>query len=641
MNCPFCKAELPEEAAFCGFCGKKIKDYTAPEAVTDGQTAEDIQQVPEVVSSVEENAVSDVRENVTAQNETAEIDTAESSFAAPKSAFSAPESAVTAPENSAVESNAFSASEDSASVSSEPIHSNSTGVSLAKHESVSDNSKSSCKADDVAAKLKDGAEEFGKSLKDDASSAAAAVKSGDFKALLKNKVFVICCAAVVVVVLLMWIILAVVAGSSNSKLEIKGYYTYYDDGSERYFFYNGKQIKQEFSDSAKVRAHTPDNTICVVDDDDVLYLLDKGKVSKITDDFDTTSVSVSANGKTVAYVSDDCVFVYNGGKPKQIAELESDYACNPVVSPDGKIVAFADLDDDDIKTYVWKGGSKAIDLDTDIVPIAVSNGGKMLYGNSLNGNLYYVKGLKKDAEEKIDSYSYIRGISTDHTKLVYIDGGKTYCFNPKIDADSGIRAYNGSAFVMADCYYSTSSYSLAYIDDFDNFYIETSDAIHNVLRKGKEYDCEKNIIKDIEDICLSDDMKSFVYIDDDYTLWKGKVSNAKNAKEIADDVQSVKANSTLSSVYYLDDDYRLYYVGKDEKISSDVRRYVVTESGICVFVDDDGELYYSVKGGEKKKVGFDEVSSLKVHENYVYMVSDDTLYISTNGKSYDKSVEVD
>lgn len=620
MFCPFCNSELPEEASFCGFCGKKISDYTAPETPSSEQTAEKTVLVQQ--SEVSSKAV--VADNV-AEDATAEDNAPSSTFAAPSDAVSVPsEAASSAPVNAGVSLE-----------KSKPTDTDTTSENAApKKYEVSE------AASEAAKKIKDGAEEIGKSLKNDAASATAAVKSGNFKALLKNKVFIICCAAAVVIIVLLWVIIAVIAGSGSSKMEIKGHYTYYDDGSDRYFFYNGKKIDKEFSYSAKICANTPDNTICVVDDDDVLYLVDKGKVSEITDD-EISSVAVSANGKTVAYVSDDCVYVYNGGKPKQIAELESDYACYPVISPDGKIVAFADYDDDDIVTYVWKGGSKPINLETDIIPIAVSNGGKMLYGKS-NGNLYYVNGLKKDAEEKIDSYSYIRGLSTDHTKLVYIDGGKTYCFNPKIDGDSGMRAYNGSAFAMADCYYKTSYYSFPYIDNFDNFYIATSDAIHNVLRKGKEYDCEKNIIKDIEDICLSDDMKSFVYIDDDYTLFKGKVSNAKNAKEIDDNVVSVKANNTLSSVYYLDDDNKLYYLGKDEKISSDVKRYVVTESGVCVFTDDDGNLYYSVKGGAKKKVEkIEDVTSISVFENVVYVVADDTLYISSNGKKFEKSIEVD
>lgn len=619
MICPFCNSELPEGAAFCGFCGKKISDYKAPDAEVGEQTTEENASVQEMVSPSEENLTEEVLKD--AAQDTA----AESTFAAPSDAVSAP------------------MAEEASPISLEKDNSAGVGADAEPAASAAQNTApKNTEVSEAAKKIKNSAEEIGKSLKSDAASATAAVKSGNFKDLLKNKVFIICCAAVVVVILLLWIIVAAIAGSGSSTLEIKGYYTYFDDGSDRYFFYNGKQIKQEFSDSAKVRAKTPDNTVWVVDDDDELYILDNGKVTKITDDFDTTSVSVSANGKTVAYVSDDCVFVYNGGKPKQIAELESDYACYPVISPDGKVVAFADYDDDDIRTYVWKGSGKAIDLETDIVPIAVSNGGKMLYGRSTNGNLYYVKGLKKDAEEKIGSYSYILGISVDHTNLVYIDdSGKTYCFNPKVDADSGIKAYNGSAYVLADCYYTFGSSSIGYIEDFDSFYIQSYDAVHKIYRKGKDYECEKNIIKDIEDICLSDDMKSFVYIDDDATLSKGKVSNAKNAKEVADDIRSVKANSTLTSVYYVDDDYKLYYLGKDEKICSDVSKYVVTESGVCVFVDDDGDLYYSVKGGEKKKVGIDEVTSLRAQENFVYVVSDDTLYISSNGKSFAKSIEVD
>ncbi len=361
-----------------------------------------------------------------------------------------------------------------------------------------------------------------------------------------------------------------------------------------------------------------------------------GKPVEITDEFDTSKAVISANGNTVVYVSDDVLYAYTGKKPVKIADLENSGYCRVAVSPDGKTVAFCDMEDDDIKTYAWKGGSKVIDLDSDILPQVVSNGGKMIYGTNRDGDLYYIKGLKEGADEKIDGTANIVAMSEDHNKIVYTSSGNTYCFDTSLNSDDAVRITKSIMTPVADYSYG----GILYIENFKKFYGRRDGNLYEYFRKGKDYDDEK-LLSDVNGLILSDDNKSFVYIDDGDVM-KGTLANAKNGKKVGKDAISVAANDNLDAVFYVDDDRTLRYAGKDGKIASDVRKYIVTDGGVCVFYDDDKELYYSVKGGEKKKADLEDIESLTYRNGTVFAVSDGELYLSTNGKSFKKTgVDVD
>lgn len=625
MNCPFCNSILPESSSFCGYCGKKLADYQEPiaevaqnsaESVTDAAAQSAAQPVDATVAADEVSADTAATEN-----------TLSDTFAPSDKAAVAPDADLTAKSDAAAE-------QPSAALNSADTAANS--INLGKDDAASSAADNAQTGNKKSQKSASEFKKIGETLRSDAQQATAAVKSRNFKELFKSKVFYICCTALVVILI---ILIGVVAslGSDSSAYDVKGYYYAADDGDSIVYLYNGKIVKNtDFTSYASVLDRTPDGTAIVVEDDEALYLINEGKVSRICNDFDSDSASISANGKTVAYITDDCVYVYTGGKSKKIASLETS-SSTPVISPDGKTVAFCDVDDDDINTYVWKGG-KVIDLDSDIDPFSVSNGGKYIYGTSRSGYLYYIKGLKKNSEEKIDSFSYLVGIDYDHTKLLYVSSDGTYCFDPSVDDEDAIRIVKRSVYPIASSYYHNST---PYIENFKSFYGKSNGAVYEYFRKGKSYDDEK-ILSDVESILLSDDQKSFVYIDGDGDLMKGTMSNAKNEKKVAKNVASIRANDTLKNVYYCDEDSNLRYVGKDGKIASDIRRYYVTDSGVCVFYDTDGDLYYSVKGGEKKKAGLDEISSLVISNDIVYVVSDDELYISTNGKTFNKTgLEID
>lgn len=627
MNCPFCNFELPDGALFCGSCGKKLTDVQ--EQPADVSEVAEVAETPVEVTA-EQTAV-ETAETVAEETPVEEAPVAESTL----SSTFAPSGDAVAVAAPTVATEAATAVEEVAEEVAETVQSVPTESAAAPAEAVAAVANT---VETVEEKKSEGVD-IGAAVQEDVQQASEAIKNKDFNALFKNKTFLVAVALIVVAILIIFIaaVSAAVSGG-GSKYETKGSYYYVESDDEGIFFYNGKKVTgAEFSDTCDRIAYSPDGSVVLVEDDTDLYILKNGKATLITDDFDTSKATISSNGKTVAYVSDDSVFVYTGGKPKQIAELEDDRMCTPILSPDGKIVAFADYDDDDVKTYAWKG-SKVIDLDSDIIPFAVSNGGKYIYGLTRDQDLTYIKGLKANADEKIDSASSVVGIDYDHTKLLYVSEGKTYCFDPSLSKEDGVKVDNDVVYPYTLDYYM--SY-IPYVENFKSFYGATNDNIYEFFRKGKEYNDEK-LLSDVDDFEISEDFKSFVYIDEDGNLMKGTLSNAKNEKEVDKDVISIRVNDTLKSVFYLDDDRNLRYVGKDDKIGSDVERYVVTDGGVCVFNDEDDDLYYSVKGGEKKDAGLSDVTAIRISNNVVYVIADSELYISTNGKSFTATgIEID
>lgn len=483
-------------------------------------------------------------------------------------------------------------------------------------------------ADRVWKKTKEAAD----AVKGDARFAAAAFKERRFRDLLRSKT-AICCAAVLAAVILIVVVssCAAIGASGNG---IKGTYYLAKDGSEAVCLYNGDVIKgTDLSDRALIVASSLDGTVALLQDENELYILEKGKSALITDEYSPNSGNLSRNGKTAAYISDGTLYAYRGGKSDKISDIDTPNFTSPVISPDGGVVAFTNLDENaGVTGYAWKGG-RLIDLETDIIPFSVSNGGKLIFGSDLSNNLKYIKNLRRDSDEKVDSFSVITAISTDHTELLYIKDGKTYCCAPSINPDDGIRIAKSVVSPLSELYYNGS---VRYLDSFKRFYGKGNGALYEYSRKGESYDDEK-IISDADDLVLSANQKSFVCIDDDNNVIKGDLSNARNAEKIGKDARRLGANDTLSSVFYIDDDNDLRYAGKSVKVASDAVGFVVTSGGVCVFYDDDDELYYSVRGGVKRKIHIDDAESLEIRNDIVYLVADGELYVSANGKSFKRT----
>lgn len=661
MTCPFCNKELPDGSQFCGFCGKKL---SAPAPIPVPVPVEEVKEQAENVAEEVKTEVSEVAE--TAENtasEAVEEVNEQAANAAEKVKTEVSEVAETA-ENTASE--AVEAVKEQTANVAEEVKTEVSEVAETAENTVSEaveavKEQAANVAEEVKTEVSEVAEtakpeeapsaeslnaqpaeeakpaeapvgnswNFGQGAVETAADAAdtanaaepaEGAKTIDFMKLIKSKTFIICCAAVVLFIVLIAVIANVAAANMNKSPIKGGYYSVNSDG-EVVYFYNGKQIKgTDFSGGAGTISVSADRTCALVGDGDSLYYLSNGKCSEITDEYGGNAI-LSANGKTAVYAEDDALYAFTGGKSKSITDAEGDIT-GVAVSPDGKTVVFSDYDDGDYNAYAWNG-SKVIDLDAKMSVYTVSNGGKMIYG-SAGGKFAYIKNLKADSMEKLRDFDGVTDISTDHNKILFKSGSSVYYFDSS--AKEEIKVSGSSFYTIAPGNYSTT------LDSFNKFYGYSGNGIYKFSRKGSEFDKDK-IISGVDDYILSADGKTFFIFDDDELL-KISASNPDKEKTIAEDVYSFKSDHSGKFIYFLDEDCDLRYVSsKNKKVGNDVSKYLVNDSGVCVFVNDDGDLYCSSKGGEKKKLLSDVTSLSKVNDIF-YAVSDDELYVSTNGKKF-------
>ncbi len=601
MYCPFCGTEIPNESAFCGFCGKKIPTN---EIAAVSEPAKNT-QVHDIVDNsapiVSESSVTESAEKAAGISESV-TESAENTAVAPKPAEneSVPRSVESTPVPEPVAGNPVSE----------------TVNNVQQEDSTKSGSVTYGQPTEVSRELSEGKE-------------IKARRAFDITALLKNKLFLICAGAVLVFIILIIIAInSVIANSDNNPLK-GSYYSVTADG-ETVFFYNGERIKgTDFSAGCIISAISEDGVNALVVDNSELTLLSKGKATKISDELTKDYVGLSANGKTAVYISDDELIAYIGGKENKICEVENALWTNFSVSPDGSTVVYWESGTEPLNsTCAWKGG-KTIDLDAKFRPLYVSNGGKIIYGITDPGDFVYIKNLEPDSDEKIKNVIGVVDTTDDNSGILLSLSTGTYYFDASISEP--IKVTSKSITLIDEGEYSLPR------DNFKKFYAVSGTGVYRFTKKGSDFESEK-IISGADRVKLSEDGKTFVYRDSD-ELVKVSASNPDKENVIAEDIYSFNCDPSLKNIYYLDEDGDLRYVSsKNTKICSDVVVYTVNFDGVCVFSDDDGDLYYSSKGGERKKVsGISEVEQITMINGIIYVRADGSLYVTTNGKKFEKT----
>ena len=221
---------------------------------------------------------------------------------------------------------------------------------------------------------------------------------------------------------------------------------------------------------------------------------------------------------------------------------------------------------------------------------------------------------------------------------MYISDGSTYYFDTSLK--DSIKVSSRSFSFLLPGGYGT------YPKNLNSFYAVSGSSVYHYYKTKDSYDSEK-IASSVSDARLSADGKTLIYQDDDEIV-KLPLSGLK-AKEttVAENVlssyyYSFRCDPSLKNIYYVDDDYELRYASKNgKKIASDVDSFFVNDKGLCVFITDDGDLYYSSKGGSKNKItGISDAEYLAFQDGIFYVgTDDDVLYISKDGKKFTKSYE--
>ncbi len=281
-----------------------------------------------------------------------------------------------------------------------------------------------------------------------------------------------------------------------------------------------------------------------------------------------------------------------------------------------------------------------IDLDEKFRPHCVSNGGKIVYGVDSNGKFTYVKNLKPGSAEKLKTASDLTPLSADHSKIMFNSNGSYYYFDAGLDDSIKMSSRNFSILIPGG--YDT------YPENLRSFYAYSSGAIYHYYMSDGSYESEKVMSVGSEPF-LSVDGKTVLY-QDGRDLVKAPVSGSVfEVPPIADDLGSsyysyfsFMCDPSLKHIYYIDEDDNLRYVSsKSKKVGSDINQFYVNESGVCVFLDTDGDLYYSDRGKDRVKIKgiSDEIVNFTLRDNIFYAETEYELYVSTDGKNFEKVIE--
>ncbi len=677
MICSHCNREIPDGSIFCGYCGNKI-DAVNP---SDNVTAASVFGVPEPVSD-SEYAVSDMigQTSVAAEqiSEAAEQDynAAEQISEAAEQGYNAEEQISEAAEQDynaaeqvyeAAEQGYNAAEQISETAQSsgyvppyngeaQQVSQNAAWFANAANQIPGGTVPGYAAADQSQQNVYQQPGTAGGNAENYYAVPAGAdfaqkvpaqgnIKGGkafNIAALLKNKLFLICVGAIVLLVALI-IVIVNVASSKPAGNPRKGSYMGVPVDGEAVVLYNGSVVKgTDLSANLVDIGESMDGTKHLVKDGSELYLFDNGKVSLVTDELEESNNAGISDSGTVVYISDGSLYVYQGGKSKEIAELDTPVKCDFAISPDGGTVIFAEYDPDEGRynnVNAWNG-KKVIDLDEKFRPHCVSNGGKIVYGVDSNGKFTYVKNLKPGSAEKLKTASHLTPLSADHSKIMFNSNGSYYYFDAGLE--DSIKMSSRAFTILIPGGYNT------YPENLRSFYAYSSGAIYHYYMSDGSYESEKVTSVGYE-VFLSTDGKTILY-QDGSDLFKVPVAgSAFKTPPIADDLEnnyyaydSFTCDPSLKHIYYTDEDDNLRYVSsKSKKVGSDVTQFYVNESGVCVFLDTDGDLYYSDRGKDKVKIKgiSDDVVNFALRDNIFYAETEYELYVSTDGKNFEKVVE--
>lgn len=454
-----------------------------------------------------------------------------------------------------------------------------------------------------------------------------------------KKIFAVAGIAIAIVILIAVIaIIAVNSGGSGYTLVSKMYSEPIIDDNGIHIFYGSKQLTAdcEGENSNDYYYNNSKTAIAVFTDENELFFAHNGKLELVAEDKELDSFTVvSDDGSSLLYVLDDELFIYRNGKSEIISD-NAENLVNAVISPNGSAVAYYTQNEEyEYECYAYNG-KETVEFG-EYYPVAISNNASVLYMvKSKDSKLCVVEKLDEETEKTLEVYAnyYYYGtyLSNDHKSIVFTDGEATYLYSPSFE-----EAIRVSKDTVSLIFPSDSTRTLGNFDDFIGF---SNNAAYRFTRNGDEF--EKYKISNMSSYKLSSNGKKLAYTDDEELYLISTTSEKAEEVELADDVYSFcGASSDLKHIYYISDNELWYTNGREDgavKICSDINGGIVTPDGVCIFSDEDDELYYSDKGSEKKKAeGVDEVEDGTESGNLIFIFSDDELYISSDGRKYEKS----
>lgn len=475
--------------------------------------------------------------------------------------------------------------------------------------------------------------------------------SFDPKSLLKNK-FVLIGVALAAALLLLLALNPFGSGKTSSvseEISIPRTKPQIYSENENVYIYDGMTKIETFEGSSSGnKQYSFDNQAAAfsISKEDVneLYVLYKGKTSKVTDDF--TEFKISDSGENILYhsESDGSIHLYNckNKKDKTVvsAEEEPEGVEAVTLSYTGDKFGFVRLIDGDDHVYLYSSsGVKEIPVEGFMSIQAVSEKGEVFYLNFEDEALYVCDGTNntlicEDYEILTFNREYSQVAVVENEEFVLYKNGTVL----RTEAEGIDSAYSiivpqrilGSIYVTYDSYGEHKPIYHIGVGGFENHYYQTKDK--DLVYLGKDLE-RKMICEKAGAYLLSNDGKILFYTDEEGLLHRYENKDEIVSEEPLDLKQFYAWDSVNKGLYFLTNSKELTYLDdEDLKIVGSNK----VEQGICCndgyfYFKDGSKFYASRKGEEAVEVGELKGSSLN-YTGYDFIGIDG---ISYQGKDKD------
>ena len=447
--------------------------------------------------------------------------------------------------------------------------------------------------------------------------------SFDLKSLLKNKIFLIG-VGLVAVLLLLLVLNPFGSGRSSSgteEISVPRTKIQICSENENVYIYDGMtKIETMEGSSSGNRQYSFDNQTVAFsvskEDTTELYVLYKGKTSKITEDF--TDYKISDNGENVLYYSESegSIHIYNCKSKKEktavSAEEEPEGVESVTLSYTGDKFGFVRLIDGQDRVYLYSSsGAKEVPVEDFMSIQAVSEKGEIFYLTFEDEALYVCDGTNntlicKDYDILTFNRDYSQVAVVENDEFILYKNGTLL----RKEAEGIDSAYNiivpqrilGSIYVTYDSYGEHKPIYHIGVGGFENHYYQTKDK--DLVYLGKDLE-RKTICEKAGSYLLSYDGKILFYTDEEGLLHRYEGKDEIISEESLDLKQFYAWDNVNKGLYFLTNSKELTYLDDEglKIVGSDkVEQSVCCSDGYFYFKDG-SKLYASRKGEEAVEVG--------------------------------------
>ncbi len=387
---------------------------------------------------------------------------------------------------------------------------------------------------------------------------------------------------------------------------------YNAEDDETVIIVNGQEQKKTIDGSIHSSSQSMNgDVLAFIDGNDTLYLFYKNELIEVEDNVQDYRLAI--DGSSVAFISEDDELILYSASDKKDHEITDElYMESYRLSPDGDSVLYTEGSGDNLTMYLWYNGS-ADKVDRDLVPLALSNKGGLLY--------YY--NTQKDSV-------YVSSEKHGEVKLANSTGMK-FMFNA--DHTQALMNYDGYAYITVNGQEKSkiASDGIAQFGDTDMWGVTINDSDDSFLYATYTYTMP---LENLANQYFLDDSGNLMYL-----------NKKLSASEVAENISQFRTTVSGDVVYFKNTLGRLYRGekpnGKFERITEDVSAFAITSDGDgCYVVDYDSMLLYVSASGKSKKIADDLSNGILAvtHDDYALFVTDysstsgGTLYASQMGK---------